>query len=363
MDKGMKKKIGDFEEAAKTAFDWNKDIETCNLKLERLQDNKGLRFTVFTKNPLTNKKPCFLVKDARLAPTGKASEGLRGFYIGKSDYGPFNRLNVLFSGETNNEFRNGVYAYLEYLLTQYNPISRSLFYQHEFPVLDDGTKVYKATNWMDDFSTLIGVNVDGEFDGPGRYARYLFGDDDKSAFFMNASIPVSDNIVLYCMDEKEKAIGVKKEDEMVVYPGRTGIAMNQTNALKIFCMSDFYTKNMWTVDFVVCLQSVDLKCGKRMGGGPSMDQGDPYVVYPKFNFGAVSSIVLKRTVVEEDPNALKKPERIKFMNTLIFDGKPAPKKRQKNPEAGAPAAKKPREESVTAESLESDVSDCEGEDE
>lgn len=359
MDKATKKKLSHFEDAAAAAFDWKADIEKkCSIKMTRLSDKRGLRFTLFTKNPLTNKKPCFLVKGARLAPTGKSGEGRRGFFVGKGEHGPFNRLNVACAGEGFENMAQGISAYLDLLLRQYDPISRSLFYQNEFEVLDDGTKVYKATNWMNDCANLIGVNIEGEFDGPNRYARFLWGCPGENALYMNAGVPVSEELVLCCVDEKDKPIGVKKEEDTVVYPGRSGLSMNQTSGLQLFLMSDFYTKTMWTADFVVSLQSIDLKVGREMN---AVDNS--YFVYPKFNFGVISSIVLKKAVVDEDPNALKAPERTKFLSQLVFDGRPAPKRKSKPVEKDASEKKKPKVSEDTAEAIESEISECEGEEE
>lgn len=332
-------------------------------------DNSVPLAAYLEKGSIEGPYPAVKVSDASLGMVGKAIESRRGLDVFEYTAGTEKIVTVKLAlgldQKTNASLRALLRGVVDKIEEFRNPMTKSMWYQNQFGALDDGTKVFRATQALQAPEGFCDVVLDDGFvwESPSStWGPFLYGDDADTRWYVKARVNEDATVYLYSNKKGFTEFSKTSEAGQVVYP-KGGIPVKNTNMLKTLLSSKMYSEKMWKAKCVMKLTSINLKCAPA---GLSKDGVQQYAVYPVFNFSIPSTVIL----VEYDPSVndeggLTDKQREDATRAILFEGMVAPKiKRKAREPTTAPVFNKKRKvqgEEVDVEEEDEEL-DTDGED-
>lgn len=316
--------------------------ETCfdqerHLTSFRLRPDKIPTPGVFIATPslpfgaIDGQFPVTLVDECRLGANGSKESGGRGLKVvefkrsGASAKFLSLAIGIPKKVEANNGLRKLMKKSIAEFVKLHDPVKDSTWYQKTFSVLDNGTKVFEATESLSNPENFTDMVLEhDEWDSPSKtFGSFVYGKDEEHTMYINAS--VDDKYGVRCFDEKMKKMPKKEKQSVVIYP-RDGFTLDNVTQLELFLNSDFYKKTHWKTRLMIRISRISFKCEKR---GSHLASGNPiYGVYPVFKFKTCSDLCFIETpavgsgVLDDETLDVAK-------NMLLYAGLPGPSKKRK----------------------------------
>lgn len=294
--------------------------------------------------------PMVKVPQASLGLTGKAIEKRRGvdlfeFSVSPTETKTVAKVAIGLDPRKHGDVKKIMLAAIDKFKRTHDPIHKSIWYEKTFPHLDDGTKVFNATQALQgDGSDYLNLSFEGEdvWDSPSTtFAPFLYDDDSESLYYIKATIDPDARLYMYNNKKGGSEFTKVTESDQVVYP-KGGIAVRNSNAIRTLIHSNLYKNNVWRMNSVMQLRGITFKCAQSS----TTKEGYPsYTVYPTFNFVVSGCFVLVQSdnVVESSGSSLTDKQRDAAIRACVFEGLTAPRASRKvraGPLFNLPAKKK-----------------------
>ena len=311
--------------------------------------------------------PLIKVLQASLGLTGKALEKRRGvdlydFAVGPTETKTVCKVSLGLDPTKHTDVKKIMLAAIEKFKNAHDPIHKSMWYEKTFSQLDDGTKVFTATEPLQgDGSSYLGVSFEGEdqWDSPSStFAPFLYDEKNESTYYIKATIDPEARMYLYNNKKGGSEFSKVTESDQVVYP-KGGIAVKNTNAVRTLIHSNLYKNTIWRMNSVMQLRGITFKCaqsGTTSAGNPT------YTVYPVFNFVVTGTFALVQSdAMEDSGSVLTEKQRDAAIKACVFEGMTAPRasRKAREPLFNLPAKKKAKT-SNEKEDADDEDSDTEG---
>ena len=248
------------------------------------REGNNAKFYVNCRGSPMGSQPVVKVNFAKLPQSGAEKiRGVNPIYIKKTKK-TFKKIKLGITYETAPDVVDLCRSVLKAWERDYNPISRSMWYQKTFG-FEDGTQVYGATIGITTPTAWTDMNIEGDqFNSPGQtFAPALYGTATDATWYIDSSIPeayedakVATNPFLYLYDDNGKKIKTRNCEGKVIYP-TGGIELKDNVKLKELVRSEFYTGMTFRARCCLSLTSLEWKCGTDTNSGKR-------VIYPCFNF-------------------------------------------------------------------------------
>ena len=214
----------------------------------------------------------------------------------------------------NAALRDALMPIWEKTIKSFNPVNKSMTYQQWFAPLDDGTKVFKATQALSDlqmnsYNDVVDDSDDFAFSVPDRtFNQYLQQDADVGTFwFLNLRFPSTQTSSARFFDTHNNEYTAQRTNNAY---NKGGLNLTDYDAVEKLLESDFYTKKTWTIGLVVQMRGVTLRLGQK--------HENP-CVYPIFNLSP-GTVVHFQEVVLDGKEPIAPEEAHNLEQALVLEG-------------------------------------------
>lgn len=335
----------------------------AQLKEARVVKVKGKKdaFNIYSSNgQATGSYLCLPIFKAPLATVGKKDAGLKGFNVFLSGpYGDNTLLSMRLDPVNHGGLRTFMQKVLSFVGQKLDFQKKSRMFETMFKELDDGTKVYNASQYMTSPERFAGISDFSEdnWNLPTKnWTNFVYGpESEDSAWYMTARIDQRNpDDILLLFDSKGKRIGNRKEEDISVYP-KSGIPLQNNKQISLLVNSSFFKNSKWTCSGVLLLT------GFTMEMSMNVDK-EPYL-YPKFHFKMRGSLRVDENTVTYDNSPVNDKQVLSIYDYFIFEGVQGPSKKRKrvNPKDDTSSITKVTDKTVFEREVISDT-DLDGND-
>jgi hypothetical protein len=340
------------------ALDISRQCEKISFAVSKKNPNK---FYVRIKDGPMGNTPIAMTNFCSMPVNGKKDANIRGISVIDGTYGQFAKLKLKLDSESAPDVLTLCKEVLSAWRTAYPPMSRSMWYQQQF-LLEDGTKVFKATAGIEDptqFQYYVFGGEDTYHAPSSTFAGALYGKDDDP-WYVNVNVhtkieregePETNPLVILC-DENMKRIKTKKVDGKTIYESN-GLSVFDFPSIKTLMESSFYKESQWACKTALQLSGLEWKTTEDTVSGNM-------VIYPLFHFKTVGSMVIKKSPYEVPEGVVPLEQRESILDVKLFAGMDAPSKKRKRLTVQIPK-KKPVARKIEFEQEVIEDSDLEGE--